>query len=132
MLRLQIRIAKAIQEGKYGKAKALQWVLTHSKAAKLLAIRRVSQNKGSKTPGIDGDIWDTDARRMASVSLLSRKGYRAIPLRRIYISKKNGKLRFLPNVTYSCRTGKANYAHHIKATCIFKLIQYKPIAKSDY
>lgn len=93
VLKLQIRIAKAIREGKRGKAKALQWILTHSKAAKLLAVKRVSQNKGSKTPGIDGIIWNTDARRVAAVNQLSRKGYKAKPLRRIYIPKKNGKLR---------------------------------------
>ena len=93
VLKLQIRIAKAIREGKRGKAKALLWILTHSKAAKLLAVKRVSQNKGSKTPGIDGIIWNTDARRVAAVNQLSRKGYKAKPLRRIYIPKKNGKLR---------------------------------------
>ena len=52
VLKLQMRIAKATREGKRGKAKALQWILTHSKAAKLLAVKRVSQNKGPKTPVI--------------------------------------------------------------------------------
>ncbi len=75
VLKLQMRIAKATREGKCGKAKALQWILTHSKAAKLLAVKRVSQNKGSKTPGIDGIIWNTDARCMAAVNQLSRKGH---------------------------------------------------------
>ena len=93
VLKLQMRIAKATREGRRGKVKALQWLLTHSKAAKSLAVKRVSQNKGSKTPGIDGIIWNTDARRMTAVSQLSRKGYQAKPLRRIYIPKKNGKLR---------------------------------------
>ena len=50
VLKLQTRIAKATREGKHGKAKALQWILTHSHSAKLLAVKRVSQNKGSKTP----------------------------------------------------------------------------------
>ncbi len=48
VLKLQMRIAKATREGKHGKAKALQWILTHSRSAKLLAVRRVSQNKGNK------------------------------------------------------------------------------------
>ncbi len=74
VLKLQMRIAKATREGKHGRAKALQWILTHSHSAKLLAVKRVSQNKGSKTPGIDGVIWNTDARRMIAVTQLSRKG----------------------------------------------------------
>lgn len=57
--RLQMRIAKAIQEKRYGKAKALQWVLTHSYYAKLLAVKRVTENSGGKTPGVDGVIWKT-------------------------------------------------------------------------
>nr|WP_237737529.1 group II intron reverse transcriptase/maturase [Proteus mirabilis] len=93
VLKLQMRIAKATREGKHSKAKALQWVLTHSRSAKLLAVKRVSQNKGSNTPGVDGVIWNTDARRMTAVNQLNRKCYRAKPLRRIYIPKKNGKLR---------------------------------------
>ena len=66
VLKLQMRIAKATREGKHGKVKALQWILTHSHSAKLLAVKRVSQNKGSKTPRIDGVIWNTDARRLTS------------------------------------------------------------------
>ena len=54
--RLQLRIAKAIRAGKYGKAKALSWLLTHSRSAKLLAVKRVTGNKGAKTPGVDNII----------------------------------------------------------------------------
>lgn len=95
VLKLQMRIAKATREGKRGRAKALQWILTHSLAAKYLAVRRVSQNKGSKTPGIDGIIWNSDARRMKAANQLRRKAYQAKPLKRIYIPKKNGKSRAL-------------------------------------
>ncbi len=48
--RLQIRIAKAVREGRWGKVKALQRLLTHSHSAKLLAVRRVTQNRGRHTP----------------------------------------------------------------------------------
>lgn len=58
--RLQMRIAKAAREGRYGKVKALQWLLTHSFSAKLIAVKRVVQNKGSKTSGVDKTIWTTD------------------------------------------------------------------------
>ena len=112
VLKLQMRIAKATREGKHGKAKALQWILTHSHSAKLLAVKRVSQNKGSKTPGIDGVIWNTDTRRMKAVNQLSRKAYQAKPLKRIYIPKKNGKLRPLG---IPCMVDRALQALHLLA-----------------
>jgi RNA-directed DNA polymerase len=49
--RLQMRIAKATREGRYGKVKALQWLMTHSHDAKILAVKRVVENRGGKTPG---------------------------------------------------------------------------------
>lgn len=91
--RLQMRIAKAIKLGRYGRAKALQWLLTHSFYGKLLAVRRVTQNKGKNTPGVDGVIWKTSKQKMEAVHSLKRRGYKSSPLRRIYIPKKNGKLR---------------------------------------
>ncbi len=54
--RLRMRIAKAVTEQRWNKVKALQWLLTHSFAAKLLVVRRVSSNKGAKTPGIDNVV----------------------------------------------------------------------------
>ncbi|OUR97527.1 hypothetical protein A9Q81_12645 [Gammaproteobacteria bacterium 42_54_T18] len=50
---LQVRIAKSIREDRWGKAKALQHVLSRSFMAKLLAIKTVVSNKGSRTAGID-------------------------------------------------------------------------------
>jgi RNA-directed DNA polymerase len=102
--RLQLRIAKAIRAGKHGKAKALSWLLTHSRSAKLLAVKRVTENKGAKTPGVDNVIWRTDRQKYAAVQNLKRRGYRPLPLRRHYIPKKNGKLRPLsiPTVSSYC------------------------------
>ena len=47
--RLQMRIAKAVQENRWNKVKALQYMLTRSLSAKLLAVQRVTSNKGKKT-----------------------------------------------------------------------------------
>jgi len=91
--RLQFRIAKAVREKRYGKVKSLQWLLTNSFTAKLLAIRRVTQSPGSKTPGIDGVLWRTPKKKMQAAKSLRRRGYKPQPLRRIYISKKSGGLR---------------------------------------
>jgi RNA-directed DNA polymerase len=93
--RLQLRIAKAIKIGRYAKARALQWLLSHSFYSKLLAVRRVTQNTGKRTPGVDGVVWKTDTQKINAVYALKSKGYKAQPLRRIYIPKKNGKLRGL-------------------------------------
>jgi hypothetical protein len=57
--RLQIRIAKAVRDGRYGRVKALQWLLTRSFSSKALAVKRVVSNRGRKTPGVDGAIWCT-------------------------------------------------------------------------
>lgn len=91
--RLQMRIAKAVQQQKWGKVKALQWILTHSRHAKLLAVKRVTQSTGAKTPGVDGVLWRTAEQKSCAALSLQRRGYQAQPLRRIYIPKKNGKQR---------------------------------------
>jgi RNA-directed DNA polymerase len=87
--RLQVRIAKAVKEKKFRKARSLQWILTHSYYAKLWAIKRVTSNKGKRTPGVDGVVWTTSRQKLDAVKLLKRRGYRPLPLRRIYIPKKN-------------------------------------------
>ena len=49
--RLQARIVKATQEGRGGKVKALQHLLTHSFSGKVIAVKRVTENQGKHTPG---------------------------------------------------------------------------------
>lgn len=104
---LQLRIAKAIKEGKHNKAKALQWLLTHSFTAKLLAVKRVTENKGKRTPGTDGVRWKTPFQKIRAVLSLIRKGYKAWPLRRLFITKKNGKQRPLGIPTMKDRAFQA-------------------------
>lgn len=101
--RLQMRIAKAVSEGRHGKVKALQWLLTHSFHAKLLAVKRVVQNKGGKTPGVDKIIWKTPQQKIEAALSLTRKGYQTQPLKRIYIPKKDGRQRPLSIPTMKCR-----------------------------
>ena len=105
--RLQIRIAKAEREMRPGKVKSLQWILTHSYSAKLLAVRRVSTNQGAKTPGVDRVIWNTGRKKQNAVGTLNRRGYRTQPLKRIYIPKSNGKLRPLSIPVMKCRAMQA-------------------------
>ena len=57
--KMQAHIVKATQEGRWRKVKALQWLLTHSRSAKALAVKRVTENQGKKTAGVDGVTWRT-------------------------------------------------------------------------
>jgi RNA-directed DNA polymerase len=104
---LQLRIAKATREGKPGKIKTLQWLLSHSFYAKLLAVKRVTENAGKRTPGTDGVLWKTPEQKLQAAKSLIRKDYKALPLRRLYILKKNGKKRPLGIPTMKDRAYQA-------------------------
>lgn len=90
---MQIRIAKATREGKWRKVKALQRMLTRTLSAKLLAVKRVTENQGKRTAGIDGELWESPETKWLAVSRMKQRGYRPLPLRRVYIPKANGKKR---------------------------------------
>jgi RNA-directed DNA polymerase len=105
---LQQRIVKATKQGRYNKVKALQWLLTHSFDAKLLAIKRVTENTGGYTAGVDGVLW-YPSKRLEAAKSLTRKGYKAKPLKRVYILKKNGKKRPLGIPTIYDRAMQALY-----------------------
>jgi RNA-directed DNA polymerase len=91
--RLQARIVQATQEGRGGKVKALQRLLTHSCSGKVIAVKRVTDNHGKHTPGVERDIWDTPAKKMEAVLDLRQRGDRPRPLRRVRIPKSNGTRR---------------------------------------
>ena len=91
--RLQTRIAKAVKAGEWRKVRALQRLLTNSTGAKALAVRRVTENRGRKTPGVDQQTWSTPEDKWSAVENLSSKRYKPLPLRRIYIPKSNGEKR---------------------------------------
>src|SRR5665648_300563 len=62
--RLQTRITKAVKEKRWHLVKRLQYLLTNSFNAKLLAVYKVTQNKGARTAGVDGIKWATPEARM--------------------------------------------------------------------
>jgi N-terminal domain of reverse transcriptase len=68
--RLQMRIVKALQAGRWGKVRALQHLLTRSFSAKVLAIQRVTDNPGKRTPGIDQVLWDSPGKKAAAIGTL--------------------------------------------------------------
>lgn len=90
--------------------KILQYLLTKSFYAKLLAVKKVINNKGKRTAGVDGELWNNDAKKFKGAVSLSNKGYKASPLKRTYIKKPNGKLRPLGIPTMYDRSMQALHA----------------------
>lgn len=89
--RLQIRITKAVTECKWYLVKRLQYLLTHSYYAKLLATRKPTQNTGKRTAGVDGETWSSSEAKMKAALSLTDKKYVAKPLKRVYIEKYGSK-----------------------------------------
>ena len=71
--RLQVRIVQATKASRWGRVRALQRLLTHSYSGKVLAVRRVTENNGKKTPGVDQEIWDTPEKKIQAVHSLKRR-----------------------------------------------------------
>ena len=107
--KLQMRIVKAHQEGKHGRVKSLQWLLTHSFYARALAVKRVTENRGKRTAGVDGVLWSTPKSKYEAILDLKRKNYKPQPLKRVYIPKKNGKKRPLSIPTMKDRAMQTLY-----------------------
>jgi len=91
--KLQMRIAKAVQQKRWNRVRSLQWLVAHSFYAKQLAVKRVTSNKGRHTPGVDGVVWRGARAKWRAALSLRRRGYHPQPLRRVYILKRNGKKR---------------------------------------
>src|SRR5215470_1454526 len=110
--RLQVRIVQATKASRWGKVRALQRLLTHSYSGKVLAVRRVTENNGKKTPGVDQEIWKTPEDKTRAVRALKSRGYQSQPLRRVYIPKSDGRKRPLG---IPCMIDRAHQALHLLA-----------------
>jgi RNA-directed DNA polymerase len=107
--RLQARIVQATQVGRWGKVHALQHLLTHSFSGKALAVRRVTENHGNRTPGVDGQTWSTPAQKTMAIDALRHRGDHPRPLRRVSMPKSNGTRRPLGLPTMHDRAMQALY-----------------------
>lgn len=94
---MQQRIYRAELLGNKRKVRDLQRILVHSKAMLLTAIKRVTQvNRGKRIAGIDGMVIQTSAERWKLYKQMENQQievHNPKPSYRIYIKKKNGKLR---------------------------------------
>lgn len=107
--RLQARIVKATKEGRWGKVKALQRLLTRSYSGKVMAVWRVTSNRGKWTAGVDRVTWNTPQKKMRAVHELKQRSYKPLSLKRVYIPKANGKMRPLGIPTMKDRAMQALY-----------------------
>jgi RNA-directed DNA polymerase len=62
-----------------------------SYSGRVIAVKRVTENKGRNTPGVDEVTWKTPAAKANAIASLKKRGYSPLPLRRVFILKKNGK-----------------------------------------
>ena len=108
---LQNRIVKAKKLSRTRMVKKLQLLLIKSLNARILAVKRVSENKGKKTSGVDGKLLDTFDKKDICVDELKidLSTYKSQPLKRIEIPKKNGKMRPLGIPTMFDRAVQALY-----------------------
>lgn len=93
---LQTRIAKATRDQDWRRVKALQRFLVNSFSAKVLAVKRVSENDGKRTPGVDGEIWTTPEAKWQAIQRLDSRGLRPQPSRRVYIPKRGSTTKKRP------------------------------------
>ncbi|BAZ18976.1 reverse transcriptase (plasmid) [Calothrix sp. NIES-4071] len=150
MYKLQQRIYRASQRGDVKAYRRLQKTLMNSWSARVLAVRRVTQdNRGKKTAGVDGVKSLTPKQRLTLINQL-KLGSKVSPTRRVWIPKpgKNEKrplgiptmkdralqtlalialepeweARFEPN-SYGFRAGRSC---HDAIEAIFNCIRYKP------
>jgi RNA-directed DNA polymerase len=129
VFRLQVRIFKAQKNENKKLVRKLQKLLLSSKAAKLLAIRQVTQlNMGKKTAGVDGKKALEPAQRLALFEMLVQnwKQWKHQPLKRVYIPKADGTRRGLGIPTISDRAYQCllKYALEPSAEAMFNAHSY--------
>ena len=103
---LRRRIFKATEEGNWRKVRNLQRLMLRSYSNALLAVRKATQeNKGKKTAGVDKVLVKTSKARGKMVDdLMKNQDWKPKPVKRVYVAKKNGKLRPLgiPTIRDRC------------------------------
>lgn len=111
--KLQTRIAKATREQDWRRVKALQRFLVNSFSAKALAVKRVSENDGKRTPGVDREIWSSPEAKWQAIQRLGSRRLRSQPLRRVYIPKRGSSTKKRP-LSIPVMIDRAQQALHLQ------------------
>jgi RNA-directed DNA polymerase len=120
VFQLQKRIYRARQRGDWKTVRGLQRILRQSRAAKTLAVRRVTQdNDGKKTPGIDGAAKLSPKERLEMVQTMNLSD-KARPVRRVWIPKP-GKTEMRPLGIPMCA------AYCISYTSLLGIVLAEPV-----
>jgi RNA-directed DNA polymerase len=92
--RLRQRIFAASQAGDHKRVRSLQKLMLRSRSNALVSVRQVTErNAGRLTPGVDGRIALSAADKERLVADIQRPPGQALPVRRVFIPKANGKQR---------------------------------------
>ncbi len=90
LYQMQVQLVKHYRNGDWSKIISTQRMIANSFDAKCLAVKRVTSNRGKRTAGVDGVLWSTPNAKMDAVFTLKKRGYKAAPLKRVYIDKGRG------------------------------------------
>ena len=131
LFRLQKRIYKAMQNGDSRKVRNLQRLVLKSLAARMLAVRQVTQlNSGKKTCGIDGvKSLNFKQRLNLAEKLKEANNWEHQGLREVKIPKKNGKIRTLKIPTIADRAWQCLVKYALEPACAWLLSM--PIATAS-